>query len=201
MTWNSPYWNAIGKKRSNQTMDVIVLKISPDYSHTSCTLTICAHSFLPCREEHRFTCCLLVVGLLWKWKPIKRLRNTALLISRVKKNSILSSFTRFLQGQNSLPLSNYLQEVYTEVQISLLFWFTMFSSTGSNQSLFFFSKVLNYSAKSVSWFTWCLHFTYMFLEERFTGYLQRRYCKHFTHFYMVSYPLLPKDTGCKYFLQ
>ena len=39
----------------------------------------------------------------------------------------------------------------------------------------------------------------MFLEERFTGYLQRRYCKHFTHFYMVSYPLLPKDTGCKYF--
>ena len=143
MTWNSPYWNAIGKKRSNQTMDVIVLKISPDYSHTSCTLTICAHSFLPCREEYRFTCCLLVVGLLWKWKPIKRLRNTALLISRVKKNSILSSFTRFLQGQNSLPLSNYLQEVYTEVQISLLFWFTMFFQYRvKSVSLFLFPRCL-----------------------------------------------------------
>ena len=143
MTWNSPYWNAIGKKRSNQTMDVIVLKISPDYSHTSCTLTICAHSFLPCREEHRFTCCLLVVGLLWKWKPIKRLRNTALLISRVKKNSILSSFTRFLQGQNSLPLSNYLQEVYTEVQISLPFLiYNVFPVQGQISLSFSFSKVL-----------------------------------------------------------
>ena len=78
---------------------------------------------------------------------------------RVKPVSFLL-FTRFLQGQNSLPLS-----IYKNI-------------TGSNQSLSFFDLQGFYGTQSMSWFTWFLHVIYMFLEKRFTGYLQRWYCKY-----------------------
>ena len=67
---------------------------------------------------------------------------------RVKTVS-LSRFTRILQVQTSLPLLIY--NVFT----------------GSNQSLFF-DLIGFYRA----------HVIYMFFIKRFTGYLQRRYCKY-----------------------
>ena len=97
-------------------------------------------------------------------------------------------FTRFLQGQNSLPLSIYKnftgsnQSPFFDLQCfyrvkSVSFFFDLQGFYGSNQSPFFDFQGF-YRAQSMSWFTWCLHVIYMFLIKRFTGYLQRRYCKY-----------------------
>ena len=127
----------------------------------------------------------------------------------------LTIYNVLFSGANQSPFID-LQYFYMLKSVSLFSIYKVF--TGSNQFPFFFlQEYYRFKPHSLFWFT-------MFLQGQislliymiFTRYLRvlgrkinRLFpkkilwicVKHFTRFYMVSYPLLPKDAGCKCFLQ
>ena len=138
---------------------------------------------------------LLIYNIFTRSNRYPSLRFTRFLQSQT---SFLSSFCKVFTGSKQSPFID-LQEFYRFKPVSL-FWFTMFLRVKS-VSLFRFPRFLQGPINVLIYmmFTRYLHVLNKNIYGLFTKKILQICVKHFTRFYVVSYPLLPKDAGCKCF--